>query len=81
MKKPGRPHLARWYTHIETLPALRSALDSAFKARSDADKGKKVKRMETVEVALPNAVVGKVVVRFGELRPQYYIGEAGSADW
>lgn len=30
------------------------------------DKGKKAKRTESVDVVLPNAVPGKVVVRFGE---------------
>jgi glutamyl-tRNA synthetase len=67
MKKPGRPHLSRWYSHIETLDIPRQALESFQKAKSDADKGKKAKRLETVEVVLPNAVPGKVVVRFGEL--------------
>lgn len=68
MKKPGRPHLSRWMSHVETLDVPRQALESFMKARSDLDKGKKAKRMETVEVVLPNAVKGKVVVRFGELR-------------
>jgi glutamyl-tRNA synthetase len=31
------------------------------------DKGKKAKRTESVDVVLPNAVMGKVVVRFGQL--------------
>jgi hypothetical protein len=31
------------------------------------EKGKKAKRTEVVDVVLPNAVPGKVVVRFGEL--------------
>ena len=31
------------------------------------EKGKRAKRTESVEVVLPNAVPGKVVVRFGEL--------------
>lgn len=65
-KKPGRPHLTRWYTHVETLPVPKGALDSYNKARVDHDKGKKLKRTETVEVVLPNAVKGKVVVRFGK---------------
>ena len=30
------------------------------------DKGRKAKRTESVDVVLPNAVPGKVVVRFGE---------------
>lgn len=66
-KKPGRPHLTRWYTHVETLPVPKGALDSYNKAKIDHDKGKKRKRTETVEVVLPNAVKGKVVVRFGQL--------------
>ncbi|KAK4688358.1 hypothetical protein P7C73_g1752, partial [Tremellales sp. Uapishka_1] len=64
MKKPGRPHLARWFNHIEALPVCKGVMDSLYKAKSGADKDKKVKRMETVEVVLPNAVQGKVVVRF-----------------
>lgn len=36
-----------------------------MKARSNMDKGKKVKRAEVIEAELPNAVPGKVVVRFG----------------
>jgi glutamyl-tRNA synthetase len=35
-----------------------------MKARSNTDKGKKVKRAETIEAELKNAVEGKVVVRF-----------------
>jgi glutamyl-tRNA synthetase len=66
MKKPGRPHLARWFTHAETLPIPRGALESFVKARTDLEKGKKAKRIESVDVVLPNAVPGKVVVRFGQ---------------
>jgi len=66
IKKPGRPHLSRWFTHVETLPVPRAALDSFSEARRELDKGRKVKRTETVDVVLPNAVPGKVVVRFGE---------------
>lgn len=65
-KKPGRPHLTRWYNHVESLPIPKAALESINKAKNDLEKSKKVKRMETVEVVLPNAVPGKVVVRFGE---------------
>ena len=65
MKKPGRPHLARWYNHVETLPVPRAALESFTKAKSDMERGKKAKRTESVDVVLPNAVPGKVVVRFG----------------
>jgi glutamyl-tRNA synthetase len=67
MKKPGRPHLARWYNHVETLPVPRAALESFTKAKSDMERGKKAKRTESVDVVLPNAVPGKVVVRFGKL--------------
>lgn len=35
------------------------------------EKSKKQKRTESVEVVLPNAVVGKVVVRFGKLTALY----------
>ncbi len=66
IKKPGRPHLSRWFNHVETLPIPRSALDSAVEAKKDVEKGKKAKRTESVDVVLPNAVPGKVVVRFGE---------------
>ena len=66
MKKPGRPHLARWYSHVETLPIPRAALESFTKAKSDMERGKKAKRTESVDVVLPNAVPGKVVVRFGQ---------------
>jgi glutamyl-tRNA synthetase len=65
MKKPGRPHLARWYSHVETLPIPKSALESFLKAKIEMEKGKKAKRTESVDVVLPNAVPGKVVVRFG----------------
>lgn len=67
MKRPGRPHLSRWAAHADTVPAIKTALEQAFKARSDLEKGKKAKRTEVVDVVLPNAVPGKVVVRFGEL--------------
>lgn len=70
MKKPGRPHLARWYNHVETLPVPRAALESFTKAKSDMERGKKAKRVESVDVVLPNAVPGKVVVRFGEFTSQ-----------
>ena len=65
IRKPGRPHLLRWYSHVESLDIPRSILDSLNKAKVEAEKAKKVKRTETVEVVLPNAVPGKVVVRFG----------------
>lgn len=67
LKKPGRPHLSRWFNHADSLPVTRSVLEQAAKARSDLDKGKKAKRIESVDVVLPNAVPGKVVVRFGKL--------------
>lgn len=67
MKKPGRPHLARWYNHVETQDVPRTALEMAFKARVEMDKGKKAKSTESVDVTLVNAIPGKVVVRFGEL--------------
>ena len=67
MRKPGRPHLSRWAAFAETVPAVKSANEQALKARSDLEKGKKAKRTEVVDVVLPNAVPGKVVVRFGEL--------------
>jgi glutamyl-tRNA synthetase len=70
MKKPGRPHLARWYNHVETLPVPRAALESFTKAKSDMERGKKAKRTESVDVVLPNAVPGKVVVRFGRSTSQ-----------
>ena len=41
-------------------------MESFFEARKEMEKTKKVKRTETVEVVLPNAVPGKVVVRFGQ---------------
>lgn len=65
IKKPGRPHLARWYNHVEALPIPKAALDSATEAKRDLEKGKKAKRTESVDVVLPNAVPGKVVLRFG----------------
>ncbi|WOO84936.1 putative glutamate--tRNA ligase, cytoplasmic [Vanrija pseudolonga] len=64
IKRPGRPHLLRWYTQVETLPIPRQLLDSFNKARSDADKNKKVKRTEVVEAELPNVGKEGVVVRF-----------------
>lgn len=67
MKKPGRPHLSRWFNHVETQHVPRTVLEMAAKSRADMDKGKKAKRTETVDVVLPNAIPGKVVVRFGEL--------------
>lgn len=36
-----------------------------MEAKKEMDRGKKVKRTESVDVVLPNAVVGKVVLRFG----------------
>ena len=66
MRKPGRPHLSRWAAFADTVPAIKTAVDQASKARSDLEKGKKAKRTEVVDVVLPNAVPGKVVVRFGE---------------
>ena len=66
IRKPGRPHLSRWFSHIESLAVPRHALDSWTKARGDAEKARKVKRVESVEVVLPNAIPGKVVVRFGK---------------
>ncbi|WVO15567.1 glutamate-tRNA ligase [Cryptococcus depauperatus] len=64
IKKPGRPHLARWFNHVESLPVPKQALELHRQAKSEMDKGKKTKRLESVDVVLPNAVKGKVVVRF-----------------
>ncbi|WRT69194.1 glutamate-tRNA ligase [Kwoniella shivajii] len=64
IKKPGRPHLSRWFNHVESLSVPQNALKSFQQAKSEMDKGKKTKRLETVDVVLPNAVKGKVVVRF-----------------
>ncbi|KAL7421275.1 glutamate--tRNA ligase [Cryptotrichosporon argae] len=64
IKKPGRPHLLRWWNHVDQHSACRAALAAMAKAKSEVDKGKKAKRTETIEIVLPNAVQGKVVVRF-----------------
>ncbi|KAL0247921.1 glutamate-tRNA ligase [Cryptococcus tetragattii IND107] len=64
IKKPGRPHLQRWFNHVETLDVPKAALESYRQAKSEMEKGKKTKRLESVDVVLPNAVKGKVVVRF-----------------
>jgi glutamyl-tRNA synthetase len=71
IKKPGRPHLSRWWAQVESLPVPKKAIESFNEARKEMERSKKVKRTESVEVVLPNAVVGKVVVRFGEwLQPK-----------
>lgn len=57
--------MLRWWSHIETLPLTKKAIESFNDARKEMERSKKVKRTESVEVVLPNAVVGKVVVRFG----------------
>ncbi|WVQ77833.1 hypothetical protein IAR50_007527 [Cryptococcus sp. DSM 104548] len=49
IKKPGRPHLQRWFTHVETLDVPQQALRTFS---------------QSVDVVLPNVVKGKVVVRF-----------------
>jgi glutamyl-tRNA synthetase len=68
VRKPGRPHILRWYTQVETTPIAKGLLESWVKARSNADKSRKVKREEGhIEAELKNAVPGKVVVRFGAL--------------
>ncbi|ORY33131.1 tRNA synthetases class I, catalytic domain-domain-containing protein [Naematelia encephala] len=64
IKKPGRPHISRWFAHVEALAVPKQASEMAFEAKRDLEKGKKAKRVESVEVVLPNAVPGKVVVRF-----------------
>jgi hypothetical protein len=46
----------------------KNAIEGFREAWKDFEKGKKAKRTETVDVVLPNAVPGKVVVRFGESR-------------
>lgn len=70
LKKPGRPHVGRWFSHVESLPVPKAALDSFTKAKSDMERGRKAKRVESVDVVLPNAVPGKVVVRFGVFPPK-----------
>lgn len=79
IKKPGRPHLARWFNHVESLSVPRTVLDSVNKARADLEKGKKAKRTESVDVVLPNAVPGKVVVRFGKLLVPVQVQSAHTA--
>ncbi|RXK38195.1 glutamate-tRNA ligase [Tremella mesenterica] len=64
VRKPGRPHLSRWYTHVETLPVPKRVLEESMAAKADAERYKKAKRIDSVEVVLPNAVPGKVVLRF-----------------
>ena len=44
----------------------KKAMEQFNKARTEMEKSKKQKRTESVEVVLPNATVGKVVVRFGQ---------------
>lgn len=58
--------MGRWYSHVETLPVPKGALESFVKAKTEMERGKKAKRIESVDVVLPNAVPGKVVVRFGQ---------------
>lgn len=72
IKKPGRPHLARWWNHVEALDVPKKAIESSNEAKKDWEKHKKVKRTESVEVVLPNATVGKVVLRFGKSRRSCY---------
>lgn len=43
----------------------KAALESHRQAKSEMEKGKKTKRLESIDVVLPNAIKGKVVVRFG----------------
>ncbi|ORX39158.1 putative glutamate-tRNA ligase [Kockovaella imperatae] len=64
IRKPGRPHLLRWYNHVNALPIPKQVHQMHEEARKEMEKGKRVKRTESVEVVLPNAVPGKVVVRF-----------------
>ena len=78
LKKNQHPHLARYYHHIDSLPASQQALTD-FQSVSRA-KGKSKGPSATFELGLPNAVHGQVVTRFPPEPSGYlHIGHAKAA--
>lgn len=63
LKRNLHTHLARWYSHIESLPAVQEALTAFATAQKETIKGKSKSAAASFELGLPNAVHGKVVTR------------------
>ena len=66
MKGGKHPHLLRWFTHIETLPSTKTALESLATAKSlsKSTKANPDKAASSFNLGLEGAEMGKVVTRF-----------------
>lgn len=66
LKQNKHVHLTRWYNYIDALPATQEIVTGLFNSKSQTAKSAKAetKKAGTVEAELPNAVEGKVTVRF-----------------
>lgn len=78
MKRNLHPHLARWFSYIDTLPSVKTAI-SAYQA-AQKNKIKARTANASFELGLQNAVQGKVVTRFPPEPSGYlHIGHAKAA--
>lgn len=66
LKQNRHVHLTRWYNYIEALPATQDIVTGLFNSKNQTAKNAKAetKKAGTVEAELPNAVEGKVTLRF-----------------
>ncbi|KAF9520611.1 hypothetical protein BS47DRAFT_1481361 [Hydnum rufescens UP504] len=77
LKKNVHTHLARWYSHLDSLPSTQAAYTEFSEAKSTK---KTAKASNAFSLGLPNAVEGRVVTRFPPEPSGYlHIGHAKAA--
>lgn len=78
LKRPLHPHLSRWFSYIESLPSVKSAIASYQAAQKNKIKARSANA--SFELGLAGAVQGKVVTRFPPEPSGYlHVGHAKAA--